>query len=364
MKIPFLDLKRINDLYRQDFHLALERVLDSGQLILGTEVESFEKEFADYCKVTYCIGVGNGLDALHLVLRAWNIGKGDEVIVPSNTFIATWLAVSYTGALPVPVEPDPITYNIDPTRLEKAITSRTRAIIPVHLYGQPAEMNAIMTIADRYGLKVLEDAAQAHGAFYRGKRTGGLGHAAGFSFYPGKNLGALGDAGAITTNDSGLAEQLRLLRNYGSRVKYQHEIVGLNSRLDEVQAAFLRIKLTKLDSENSHRVEIATMYQKGLKREGLILPKVPEDIHPVWHLYVVRLAQRDDFQIKLAQEGIGTQIHYPIPPHKQSSYNSLNSSDEFRITDVLANELISLPMGRHLTDSQVQEIIGVVNTLP
>jgi dTDP-4-amino-4,6-dideoxygalactose transaminase len=357
VKVPFLDLKSINDHYRDELHAALDRVLDSGWLILGKEVETFEREFASYCEVGHCVGVGNGLEALHLVLRAWDIGAGDEVIVPSNTYIATWLAASYAGAVPVAVEPDPVTYNIDPMRIEAAITPRTRAIIAVHLYGQPADMDAIMNIADRHGLKVLEDAAQAHGARYKGRRTGGLGHAAGFSFYPGKNLGALGDGGAVTTNDPNLADRLRVLRNYGSRVKYHNEIKGFNSRLDELQSAFLRAKLPSLDSGNEKRKELARIYNDGLSGLNLILPSVPKWADPVWHLYVVRTKQRKNLQQELEAAGVGTLVHYPIPPHLQEAYSSEVKGSKYPIAETLADEVLSLPMGPHLTKSDVEVVI-------
>jgi dTDP-4-amino-4,6-dideoxygalactose transaminase len=362
VSVSFLDLKSINLRYRDDFHAALDRVLDSGFLILGKEVEAFEREFASYCEVSNCIGVGNGLEALHLVLRAWGIGTGDEVIVPSNTFIATWLAVSYVGAIPIAVEPDAITYNIDPGRIEAAITRRTRAIIPVHLYGQPADMDAIMDVADKHGLKVLEDAAQAHGARYLGRRTGGLGHVASFSFYPGKNLGALGDGGAVTTNDQELSGRIRMLRNYGSRIKYHNEVKGFNSRLDEVQAAFLRAKLPFLDAGNARRSEIAALYQKGLKESSIVLPAVPIWADPVWHLYVVRTKRRDALQQRLELLGIGSQIHYPIPPYMQIAYNaSALEKKKHPLAERMANEVLSLPMGPHLTDEDVEVVIQAVS---
>ncbi len=357
MKVSFLNIKSINDCHRKELHAALDRVLDSGWLVLGKEVESFEREFAAYCGVEHCIGVGNGLEALHLVLRAWGVGAGDEVIVPSNTYIATWLAASYTGAVPVAVEPDPVTFNIDPARIEAAITPRTRAIVPVHLYGQSADMDAIMRIADKHGLKVLEDVAQAHGARYKGRRTGGLGHAAGFSFYPGKNLGALGDGGAVTTNDPLLADRIRVLRNYGSRIKYHNEVIGFNSRLDELQAAFLRVKLSTLDADNTRRQQIAAAYQSGLAGSELQLPAVPEWADPVWHLYVVRTRQREVLQQKLGTLGVGTLIHYPIPPHRQAAYVSLFSETSFPLAEAMADEVLSLPMGPHLTDVEVETVI-------
>ncbi len=359
MSVPFLDLRSINIQFRDDYRAALDRVLDSGRFILGEEVEAFESEFASYCDVAHCIGVANGLEALHLVLQAWGIGHGDEVIVPSNTYIATWLAVSHTGAVPIPVEPDNFTYNIDPDRIEQAVTKRTKAIIPVHLYGQPADMDAILLLAQKHGFKVLEDASQAHGAHYKGRRTGGLGHAAGFSFYPGKNLGALGDGGAITTDDEKLANSIRVLRNYGSKIKYQHEVKGFNSRLDELQAAFLRAKLPSLDASNARRKNIAALYQKEFIHCGFGLPAIPDWADPAWHLYVIRVKQRDAFQKSLEKSGIGTHVHYPVPPHLQMAYNTptdtkiINST----LTENMANEIISLPISPNLTDDQVNLVI-------
>ena len=346
MNIPFLDLKVPHDEFREELREAFERVLDSGWYILGDEVVKFEKEFADYCESTYCVGVGNGLDALHLILRAYDIGEGDEVIVPSNTYIATWLAASYAGATPVPVEPDEHTYNIDPSRIEAAITSRTRAIIVVHLYGQPADMDTINVIAKKYKLKVIEDAAQAHGARYKGRRVGALGDAAGFSFYPGKNLGAIGDGGAVTTNDAELAERIAVLRNYGSKVKYYNEVKGYNSRLDELQAAFLRVKLKKLDEWNSRRNNIALQYFKELNQSSLTLPFVPDWAEPVWHLFVIRSLNRDDLQQKLNDAGIGTMIHYPIPPHLQLAYSEFAlPRGSLPIAEIMHDQVLSLPMG-------------------
>lgn len=358
--IPFLDLKSINLRQKQEFQKALDSVLDSGWLVLGKQTEAFEKEFAAYCDVQHCVGVANGLEALHLVLRAWGIGAGDEVIVPSNTYIATWLAVSQVGATPVPVEPDLETFNIDPELIEVAITPRTRAIIPVHLYGQTASMEKIMSIADRHGLKVLEDGAQAHGASLNKRRAGSLGHAAAFSFYPGKNLGALGDAGAVTTNDASLAEKIRVLRNYGSHVKYQNEIRGYNSRLDELQSAFLRAKLPLLDSDNAHRSKIAAAYKEGLKDlYGLTIPKVCAGHDHVWHLYVVRYANREKLQIRLAELGVGTMIHYPIPPHLQPAYKNLGMNvGTFPKSEKMHREVLSLPMGPTLTKEDVDKVIA------
>ncbi len=360
--IPFLDLKSINLRQRDEFHSALDRVLDSGWLILGKETESFEAEFAQYCGTKHCVGVGNGLDALHLVLRGWGIGGGHEVIVPSNTYIATWLAVSYAGATPVPVEPDPQTCNLDPARIEAAITPRTRAIIPVHLYGQPVDMVPIMAIAEKHGLKVLEDAAQAHGGTYRERRVGALGHAAAFSFYPGKNLGALGDGGGITTDDDSLADAVRVLRNYGSRVKYHNEVPGFNSRLDELQAAFLREKLPQLDQDNNKRAEIACRYNADLAgTKNLVLPAVIPSCKPVWHLYVVRHPKRDLLQQLLQKSDIGTMIHYPIPPHLQPAYKSLGyDQGRFPVSEQIHREVLSLPIGPTLSLSEADEVIEAV----
>lgn len=362
MTIPFLDLKKINDPYSEAFKAAYERVLASGWFILGKEVDLFEKEFAHFCGVKHCIGVGNGLDALFLVLKAWGIGDGDEVIVPSNTYIATWLAVSHAGALPVPVEPDPNTFNINVSLVKSVITKKTRAIIPVHLYGQPVDIDPLTAVAKEYNLKILEDAAQAHGACYKGSFTGSLAHAAGFSFYPGKNLGALGDGGAITTNDDDLAQKLRQLRNYGSRKKYQNDVIGFNTRLDEMQAAFLRAKLPFLQSSNLRRQEIAAIYDLNLSSCDLILPKVPLWADPVWHLYVVRSKQREKLKLRLEKLGVETLIHYPIPPHLQKAYSQFNQHS-FPIAKELADEVLSLPMGPHLTDDQVMTVIEAINQI-
>jgi dTDP-4-amino-4,6-dideoxygalactose transaminase len=355
--IPFLDIKAAHLELEEELDLAYRRVTRSGWFILGDEVKAFEAEFAAFVGVKHCIGVGDGLDALHLILRAYGIGPGDEVIVPSNTFIATWLAVSMAGATPVPVEPDERTYNLDPERITAAVTPRTRAIMPVHLYGQPADMDPIIEIARRHGLKVIEDAAQAHGARYKGRRAGSLGDAAGFSFYPGKNLGALGDGGAVTTDDDAIAERIRLLHNYGSRVKYHHEIEGWNSRLDELQAAFLRVKLPKLDAWNHRRQKIARLYQEalgGLGAEppsltGVTLPFVPSFAEPVHHVYVIRHPRRDALREHLTEAGIGTLIHYPVPPHRSAAFQArFPDQGRLPIADRLAREVCSLPIGPHL----------------
>lgn len=363
MKIPFLDLKAINLTYETQLSEAFNRVLHSGWYILGNEVTMFEKEFAEYCGVDHAIGVSNGLDALHLILRAYDIGPGDEVIVPSNTYIATWLAVTYTGAVPIPVEPVEATYNLDPAKIEAAITPRTRAIIAVHLYGQTADTNAIMAIADKHGLKVIEDAAQSHGATHQGRRAGNLGHAAGFSFYPGKNLGALGDAGAVTTNDAQLAAKIRVLLNYGSQKKYHNEVQGYNCRLDELQAAILRVKLPHLDRENARRVQIAQAYQDALENTGLRLPVTTQGADSVWHLFVVRTNRREALQDAVAARGVATMIHYPIPPHLQPAYATLGyRRGDFPIAERIHDEVLSLPIGPTMSDEQVNYVIEVIKT--
>lgn len=362
MRIPFLDLGATYRELQAEFDAAYRRTMRSGWYILGEEVELFEHEFADYCGVRHCIGVGNGLEALHLILRGYDIGPGHEVIVPANTYIATWLAVSYAGATPIPVEPDEKTYNIDPTRIEAAITEKTKAILPVHLYGQPADMDPITNIAKKYRLKVIEDAAQAHGASYKGRKTGNLGDAAGFSFYPGKNLGAFGDAGAITTNDDRLADRVRVLRNYGSRVKYYNEVKGFNSRLDPLQAAFLIVKLKYLEEWNRRRAVVARQYLTNLEGVGgLILPWVPDWAQPSWHLFVVRHPRRDALVEYLTDQQIGVLIHYPVPPHLSQAYSDLNQkSGDFPITEQIAESILSLPMGPHLNDDAVQRVIAAI----
>ena len=349
MNVPFLELKPTYLELKDDLDAAVARVLDSGWYLLGEEIAAFEREFAAYTETEHCVGVGNGLDALHLSLRAHGVGPGDEVIVPSNTYIATWLAVSYAGATPVPVEPCEATYNLDPEGLEAALTTRTKAVIPVHLYGQPADMDPVMRFAEQHGLFVLEDAAQAQGARYKGRRAGGLGHAAAWSFYPGKNLGAFGDAGAVTTNDAELAERLRSLRNYGSKVKYVNEVKGFNSRMDELQAAVLRVKLRHLDAWNERRKGLADLYLKGLQVTDLTLPHVPSWAEPVWHLFVVRSPDRDALQRELKERGVSTLIHYPVPPHLQEAYAELGfTEDAFPIAEAVHREVLSLPLGPQL----------------
>lgn len=361
MTIPFLDLKATYSELKPELDQAYARVLDSGWYLLGQEVTAFENEFAAYCGSRHCIGVGNGLDALHLILRAMEIGEGDEVIVPANTYIATWLAVTYAGARPVPVEPDDRSYNLDPSRIAAAVTPQTKAIMAVHLYGQTADMDGINAVAREFGLKVIEDAAQAHGAHYGGRKAGNLGDAAGFSFYPGKNLGAFGDGGAVTTSDDALADRIRVLRNYGSRIKYHNEVKGINSRLDELQAAFLRVKLTRLDEWNQRRQEQAAIYLRELRGcEHLVLPQ-DAGTAQAWHLFVVRHAQRDELQRKLTAAGIGTLIHYPIPPHLSDAYAKEGfNRQSFPLTERNAATVLSLPIGPHLAHPQLEQIIEQV----
>ncbi len=357
--IPFLDLKSPYLELKDELDTAYRRVLESGWYILGEEVVAFELEYLAYCGSNYCAGVANGLDALRLALFALGVGHGDEVIVPSNTYIATWLAVSQCGATPVPVEPIETTYNIDPARIEAAITPRTKVILPVHLYGQPADMEPILAIARNHGLRVLEDAAQAHGARYKGKRLGAHSDVVAWSFYTGKNLGAYGDGGAITTNDMEIADRIRLLRNYGSRVKYVNEIRGFNSRLDSLQAAMLRVKLRHLDRWNEARRKIAAEYLAGLLDTGLTLPSVPDWAEPVWHLFVVRHPQRNLLTKRLEKDSIETMIHYPIPPHRQSAYADLSFGEKcFPISEAIHREVFSLPIGPHLDRRQVTTVVS------
>lgn len=360
MQIPFLDVGAAYKELKPEIDAAIARVLDSGWYILGPEVEAFEAEYAAYCEAEHAIGVANGLDALHLALLAMGVGPGDEVIVPSNTYIATWLAVSQCGATPVPVEPVDATYNIDAARIEAAITPATRVILPVHLYGQPADLDPILAIARKHGLRVLEDAAQAHGARYKGRRIGAHGDAVAWSFYPGKNLGALGDGGAVTTNDPELADRIRVLRNYGSRVKYVNEVKGFNSRLDPIQAAVLRVKLRVLDEWNARRRGIAQRYLEGLAGSGLVLPQVADWAEPVWHLFVVRHTQRDAVVQQLNAAGVGTLIHYPVPPHLQEAYAEMGFGvGAFPVAERMAGEVVSLPMGGQMTAKGVDVICGV-----
>jgi dTDP-4-amino-4,6-dideoxygalactose transaminase len=352
MKSPYIELK-------DELDAAYARVMRSGWYILGEEVALFEQEFAQYCGVTHCVGVGNGLDAMSLILRAYDIGPGDEVIVPSNTYIATWLAVSHVGATPIAVEPDLSTYNIDPTKIKGAISSRTKAIMVVHLYGQTSDMDPIREIARVHDLRVIEDSAQAHGARYRDTAAGNLGDASAWSFYPGKNLGALGDAGAVTTNDRELADRIRVLRNYGSRVKYDNEVKGYNSRLDELQAALLRVKLRKIDEWNRRRAAIAAFYLSNLRDDlDYVLPHIPDWAAPCWHLFVLRHTDRNRIARELSDRGIGTLIHYPTPPHLSGAYvDAPGKSGAFPIAELIAQTVLSVPMGPHVSLESAARVV-------
>ena len=363
--IPFLDLRAINAQYRDELVDACARVIDSGWYIGGSELEQFEQQFANYCGTKYAIGVANGLDALILTLRAWKeLGKlkdGDEVIVPSNTYIASILAISANNLTPILVEPCVDSFNIDPKKIEAAITSRTKAILPVHLYGQLADMPAIMIIAKRHELLVLEDSAQAHGASLDDKRAGSWGDASGFSFYPGKNLGALGDAGAITTSDQELANTLRALRNYGSHEKYKNLFQGVNSRLDEIQAAMLNVKLSYLENEIVHRRDVANAYLKGINNKAIILPVKENDSAHVWHVFVIRCAHRDELQRYLADNGVQTLIHYPVPPHQQPAYKEWNEQS-YPISENIHAQVLSLPIGPTVSLKEIQDIVLHLNS--
>ena len=362
--IPFLDLQEINAQYRDELVDACTRVIDSGWYIGGTELNQFEQNFAEYCGTEFAIGVANGLDALVLTLRAWmELGKlqeGDEVIVPSNTYIASILAITANNLIPVLVEPNLSSFNIDSSKIEAAITNKTKVILPVHLYGQLADMPTIIDIAKRYNLLVLEDSAQAHGASIHGKKAGNWGNASGFSFYPGKNLGALGDAGVVTTNDSELADTLRALRNYGSHEKYKNIYQGVNSRLDEIQAAMLSVKLSHLDTEIMHRRKVANSYFQGISNPHITLPSYEGDSH-VWHVFVIRCKQRIALQAYLANNGVQTLIHYPIPPHKQQAYQEWNGKI-YSISEKIHDEVLSLPIGPTITNEQVTIVINACNT--
>jgi dTDP-4-amino-4,6-dideoxygalactose transaminase len=362
--IPFLDLKGINDQYRAELIEACTRVIDSGWYIQGNECKEFDKEFAEYCGTKYAIGMANGLDALILILRAYKelgfMKDEDEVIVPSNTYIASILAISQNNLVPVLVEPDINTYLIDPSKIEEKITPKTKAILPVHLYGQTCEMDKINEVAKKYNLKVIEDSAQSHGAFFLDKRSGNLGDASGFSFYPGKNLGALGDGGAVTTNEEELAQTIRALGNYGSHKKYENLYKGLNSRLDEMQAAMLRVKLRYLDEESNKRREIANHYLQNIKNENIILPTVRTEDNHVWHLFVVRTNKRDELQKYLLENGIQTLIHYPIPPHHQEAYKEWNK-DSYPISEQIHNEVLSIPISGVQSLEDTKKIVQVLN---
>jgi dTDP-4-amino-4,6-dideoxygalactose transaminase len=357
--VPFLDVGATYREVQGEIDAAIARVLASGWYIGGSELSAFEEEYAAYVGARHCVGTGNGLEAIHLALRALDVGPGDEVLVPSNTYIATWLAVDYAGATPVPVEPVEATYNLDPERLEAAITPRTKAIVPVHLYGQPAELAPILDVARRHGLRVVEDAAQAHGARYRGERIGAHGDAVAWSFYPGKNLGAFGDAGAVTTNDPDLAERVRALGNYGSRVKYYNDERGFNSRLDPLQAAVLRVKLRHLDAWNDRRRRIAQTYLEALAATDLRLPAVHPDAESVWHLFVVRSEARDAVLARLQERGVGVMVHYPVPPHHQRAYQAPGRAwPPLPIAERIHETVMSLPIGPHLSDAQVARVVS------
>jgi dTDP-4-amino-4,6-dideoxygalactose transaminase len=362
VRVPYLDLTRRYQDLGDEAGAAAVRVLESGWYILGSELERFEERWASYCGAGSCVGVGNGLNALELVLRGWGIGPGDEVIVPSNAYIACWLAVSAVGAAPVPVEPDPRTFNIDPGRVQPAITDRTRAIMAVHLFGQCADMEPLLDIARARGLRVLEDAAQAHGASYRGRRAGRLGDAAAFSFYPTKNLGAFGDGGAVTTDDEELASRVRLLRNYGSRRKYENDVAGTNSRLDEIQAALLSVVLDRLDDWNDRRRGLAAGYTEALADvPGLQLPHVPEGSAPVWHIYAVHHERRDDLRAALEEAGVETLMHYPTPPHLSGAYRGGPwRPGDLQLAERLAATTLSLPSDPHLSDAEHRHVVEAV----
>lgn len=360
MTVEFLDLRSAYFELKAEIDAAVLRTLESGRYILGPEVEAFEAEFAEYCEARHTVGVANGLDALHLALLAMDVRPGDEVIVPSNTYIATWLAVSACGAVPVPVEPVLETYNMDPTRIEAAVTSRTKVILPVHLYGQPVDLDPILEIAKRRGLRVLEDAAQAHGAIHKGKRIGAHGDAVAWSFYPGKNLGAFGDAGAVTTNDESIADRLKVLRNYGSRVKYVNEVLGVNSRLDPVQAAVLRVKLKYLDVWNDRRARLAGLYMDALRGSQLVIPFVPAWCEPSWHLFVVRHPARDDLRARLSDVGVETLIHYPIAPHMQRAYIATGVSYGASLAEEISDTCLSLPIGPHLRVGEAEYVVDSI----
>lgn len=364
MKIPFLNLKQLNEPFEKDFEQAYRDFIQSGWYILGEKVSAFEQEYSNFIDVKHTIGVANGLDALILCLKALNIGFGDEVILPSNTYIASWLAVSYVGATPIPIEPRIETYNMNPELIEAAITLKTKAIMPVHLYGQICEMEEIMAIANKHSLYVIEDNAQSQGATYKGLVSGSWGHCNGTSFYPGKNLGALGDGGAVTTNNADLASIVRVIRNYGSEKKYYNEVKGINSRLDELQAAFLSIKLKRIREDNNNRNEAAKLYNELLLGVGdLILPQIAGDASSVYHLYVIRTKKRDKLQAHLNEKGIGTMIHYPVPPHLQEAYSDLGyNKGDFPIAEEISETCLSLPMSSYLNSEEIIEITSVISS--
>lgn len=358
--IKFLDLKKTNNRYREEIDSRIKDILDKGWYLQGEENENFTKNFANFCGTKFALGVANGLDALNLIIKAYGFGNGDEIIVPANTYIATILAISENGCIPILVEPDIKTYNINPDSIEEKITTKTKAIMVVHLYGQAVQMEKIWKIAKKYNLKIIEDSAQAHGAIYQENRTGNLGDASGFSFYPGKNLGCIGDGGAVTTNDEELFNKIKAIANYGSDRKYHHIYKGVNSRLDEIQAAVLDIKLKHLDSDNNKRREISKYYRENIKNSKIILPETYNEKSHVWHIFAVRTQNRDEFQKYLTEKGIQTIIHYPTPPHKQGAYKEWNNLS-FPITEEIHNTILSLPISPVMTDSEIEKVVEVVN---
>ena len=358
--IKFLDLKKINNRYREEIASRIKDILDKGWYLQGEENENFTKNFANFCGTKFALGVANGLDALNLIIKAYGFGNGDEIIVPANTYIATILAISENGCIPILVEPDIKTYNINPDSIEEKITTKTKAIMVVHLYGQAVQMEKIWKIAKKYNLKIIEDSAQAHGAIYQENRTGNLGDASGFSFYPGKNLGCIGDGGAVTTNDEELFNKIKAIANYGSDRKYHHIYKGVNSRLDEIQAAVLDIKLKHLDSDNNKRREISKYYRENIKNSKIILPETYDEKSHVWHIFAVRTQNRDEFQKYLTEKGIQTIIHYPTPPHKQGAYKEWNHLS-FPITEEIHNTILSLPISPVMTNSEIEKVVEVVN---
>ena len=358
--IKFLDLKKINNRYREEIDSRIKDILDKGWYLQGEENENFTKNFANFCGTKFALGVANGLDALNLIIKAYGFGNGDEIIVPANTYIATILAISENGCIPILVEPDIKTYNINPDSIEEKITTKTKAIMVVHLYGQAVQMEKIWKIAKKYNLKIIEDSAQAHGAIYQENRTGNLGDASGFSFYPGKNLGCIGDGGAVTTNDEELFNKIKAIANYGSDRKYHHIYKGVNSRLDEIQAAVLDIKLKHLDSDNNKRREISKYYRENIKNSKIILPDTYDEKSHVWHIFAVRTQNRDEFQKYLSEKGIQTIIHYPTPPHKQGAYKEWNNLS-FPITEEIHNTILSLPISPVMTVSEIEKVVEVVN---
>jgi dTDP-4-amino-4,6-dideoxygalactose transaminase len=362
-KVPFYDLADVNSKHRDGLIAAVTQVIDSGHFILGKQVELFEKEFAEYCGTKFAVGVGNGLDAIYFILKAIGIGPGDEVIVPSNTYIATWLAVTHAGASVIPVEPDPETYCIDPKLIEGRISKKTKAILLVHLYGKVADMASINAIGEKYGLPIIEDAAQAHGGALGENRVGSFGVASAFSFYPSKNLGSLGDGGAVTTNNEELAKSIRLIRNYGSETKYFNQTIGWNSRLDELQAAVLRIKLRTLDEDNKIRIGIAAEYARRLtEAPGLKIPRTFEGLEHVWHLFVIQHSRRDELKQILYGMGVETLIHYPVPPHMQVCYAPLSFAREtYPLSEKIHDEVLSLPLWAGMTKDQINFVVESVN---